>query len=162
MQEYFIFGASVFCLVVGLVFCWPPIERYRGARTVGGFGALLVICGVVLMTTFKWTEVAIKVSDFEVRLAEAEQRANQAELALQSRTLEIDKVLKAASTAGQEQTFDVFVTTLSADGKQPVSAESAEIVKKALEDAGLTIIPTDSIPDYKTAEERPLNPSQGG
>lgn len=160
MQEYFIFGASVFCLLVGLLFCWPPIERYRAARNVGIFGTLLIVCGVVLMTTFKWTEVAIKLKDFEVRLAEAENKTKQAQAALQDKTDEIERVMEAASKAGQKQTFDVFVTKLSAEGNQPVSPENAQIVKQALEAGGLTIIPTSSIPTYTAEDTR--DPTQGG
>nr|WP_064245334.1 hypothetical protein [Rhizobium leguminosarum]OAP96879.1 hypothetical protein A4U53_11885 [Rhizobium leguminosarum] len=161
MNNQFVFFASSICLAAGSAFCFMPAARYWRQIAVGGLGGILVVMGVVLMTTFKWTEVAIKISGLEIKIAEAEKRANTAQLALSERDAALAGVVAAASKDGQAKTLDAFFTKLDNDQQQPVTTEFVGKAKQALEDAGLAIVPASTIPDTMVYQ-KPINPPQGG
>ncbi len=146
MNEHFVFWASLVCLLAGAAFCFLPAARYFQKVAVGAFGGVLIVVGAVLMTTFKWTEVAIKVSGLELRLAEAEIAKQKAELALAQTDGILAKVKIAASEEAQAQTLDAIFAKLDANETKPVPPEYVDKTKRILQDAGLTIIPTSTIP----------------
>ncbi|OYD03713.1 hypothetical protein [Rhizobium sp. N4311] len=146
MNEYFILAASVFCLLVGIGFCWPPIERYRNSINVGAFGMLLVLCGVVLMTTFKWTDVAIKISGLEFKLETAQQEVKQARLELAASAQKLSDLALAASKPSQDKAWDKVFKTVASDPASGDKKEAVLTVKEALDKSDFTIVPMDRVP----------------
>lgn len=138
MNEIFIPIASAICLAIGLAFCWPPIERYRRSATVGAFGTLLVVCGVVLMTTFKWTEVAIKISDLEVKLAEAQREASSARVKLAM-------VQQSLTTEATAEAFDAVLTTYKQVSNSVPTGEQVSDFQEALKAANVQVIPVSAL-----------------
>jgi len=84
MNYSFVYFASAVCLFAGAALIFLPGRRYYYHSSVGLVGSLLLLSGVVLMTTFKWTEVFIKVSGLEFQLAKAEEEARMAKAKLAS------------------------------------------------------------------------------
>lgn len=146
MNEYFILAASVFCLLVGIGFCWPPIERYRNSIGVGAFGMLLVLCGVVLMTTFKWTEVAIKISDLEFKLATAQKAEQQARIELAESEQKLSDLAVAASKPSQDKAWSDILKTAKSNPALSGKEDTISIVKKAFDESDYTVVPTFSVP----------------
>ncbi|MBY5314197.1 hypothetical protein GR210_28680 [Rhizobium leguminosarum] len=146
MNEYFILAASVFCLLVGIGFCWPPIERYRNSISVGAFGTLLVLSGVVLMTTFKWTDVAIKVSGLEFKLEAAQRAEKLARFELAESEQKLSALAFAASKPSQDKVWADVFKTVAADPASGDKKESIRLVKEALDKSDYTLVPADRVP----------------
>lgn len=145
MNEYFILAASVFCLLVGIGFCWPPIERYRNSIGVGAFGMLLVLCGVVLMTTFKWTDVAIKISGLEFKLETAQKAEQQARFELAESEQKLSALAFAASKPSQDRAWADILKTAQADPEPGDKKDAISLVKKAFDKSDYTLVPADSV-----------------
>ncbi|CAN7449453.1 hypothetical protein LJR235_002892 [Pararhizobium sp. LjRoot235] len=153
MNENFVFAASCICLLAGIALCFLPAARYWRRVAVGAFGPLLILMGVVLMTTFKWTEVAIKISDLEVKLAEAELKntLTQARFAA---------VQEAVTPEGKSQTLQTLLTNYKQVAKTPPSDEQLANFNAALKAAKVTLIPVEAVtgvPDYSNLKFEPSN-----
>lgn len=142
MQETFVFWGSVSCLIVGTALCLTPASRYLFASKVGWFAVPLLFVGLVLMTTFKWTEVAIKMSDLELKFAEAQKEAEDARRQLAAIK---DATDPAAETATLRNVLDNYRIV----AKVPPSLEQINSFTKALRASSVTIVPTSVI----TAQE---------
>ena len=138
MDAQFVFAASCLCLVAGCGLCFLPANRYLRLNSIDAAGALFLVCGVVLMTTFKWTEVAIKVSGLEVRLAEAEGRADEARMRL---ALVRQSVTPEAQSAARQAVLATYKEISSTD---PSEAQLADFTM-ALNDAQVTMIPATAL-----------------
>ncbi|ASP84306.1 hypothetical protein I7G86_10060 [Sinorhizobium meliloti] len=150
MNENFILGASIFCLLVGVSFCWPPIERYRGAKQVGAFGMLLVLCGVVLMTTFKWTEVAIKISDLEFKLAAAVEDARLAKVQLTNNEKAFASFAKQFDPNAQKQAIDAVFHELPAEDAGIDANKAKDAFLDAFERSGIRVVPAGAVDQLTT------------
>ncbi len=138
MPVSFVFYASVACLIFGIVLCCLPVRRYWTGVNVGLFGFFIVVMGVVLMTTFKWTEVAIKISDLEVKLAEAEAAKDSAVgklVAVQT------SLTPTARSEALQSLFSSYKTLASA----PPSKAEVETFTRALEAASVTVVPARAV-----------------
>ncbi|MGO7279389.1 hypothetical protein ACCT18_29500 [Rhizobium ruizarguesonis] len=155
MNEYFVLAASVFCLFVGIGFCWPPIERYRNSIGVGAFGMLLILCGVVLMTTFKWTDVAIKISGLEFKLETAQKETKQARLELAESEQKLSDFALAASKPSQDKAWDNVFKTVASDPASGDKKEAVLRVKEALDKSDYTIVPMDRVPVAEGPRQAP-------
>lgn len=138
MDEKFIFGASVVCLVFGLWLCFLPTHRYLRFKSVGAAGGLLLVMGVVLMTTFKWTEVAIKVSGLEVRIAELQQRVNAYTESLQT-------VRNSVSPQMQSETLQALLDSYKQVSNTDFTPDQLANFEAALDAAQLTVVPVNTL-----------------
>ncbi|MEX2741099.1 hypothetical protein AB3480_06580 [Rhizobium mongolense] len=159
MNEYFVLLASCICLVIGIAFCFPPIERYRGSRNVGAFGTTLVILGVVLMTTFKWTDVAIKISGLEFKLQAAQQEAGRLSAALSDKENALMQLSMAAGKSSQKRYLDSIITSVQTETKNTADSKTLDLVKQAFDKSDYSVVPTGSVPVYSVDSGQRLNPS---
>jgi hypothetical protein len=105
---------------------------------IGAAGGLFLICGVVLMTTFKWTEVALKISGLEVKLAEAENEARMAQSALTA-------IKVATSPEGKKQSLDALLANYrQLSNTDPTASQLADF-ERALDSADVTIVPVQAL-----------------
>lgn len=135
MTENFAFVASCICLLVGITLCFLPANRYRKTLRVGAIGSLFLLCGVVLMTTFKWTEVAIKISKLEVKLSEAQKEATSARVSLAM-------VQRGITQQAKNQALEAVLTTYSEVARVKPTSAQVSMINEALKAANVTIVPT--------------------
>lgn len=138
MNEQFVFAASCLCLAVGLGLCLLPANRYFRSSSIGYAGTLFLVCGMVLMTTFKWTEVAIKVSELEVRLSEAQQEAAKARISLAM-------VQKGVTPEATSQAIEAVLATYKKVSNTDPSPDQVADFTTALNAANVTIIPVEAL-----------------
>ena len=134
MQVSFVFYASVACLIFGILLCCLPVRRYWTGVNVGLFGFFIVVMGVVLMTTFKWTEVAIKISDLEVKLAEAE-------AAKDSAVGKLVAVQTSLTPTARSDALKSLISSYKTLASVPPSKSEVETFTKALDAASVTVVP---------------------
>lgn len=142
MQGSFAFYASVACLVFGILLCCLPIRRYWTGLNVGLFGFFVVLMGVVLMTTFKWTEVAIKISDLEVKLAKAE-------AAKDSAVGELAEFQSSLTPTARTEALQSLLSSYRELASVPPSKAEVETFTKALNAASVTVVPVSAVSDNK-------------
>jgi hypothetical protein len=138
MNETFVTIATGICLLVGLGFCWLPVNRYRKAVAVGGFGTLLIVLGVTLMTTYKWTEVAIKISDLEFKLAEAQAETTKFKLALAD-------VQKGSTEQAKSKAFETILINYKELAKSEPTPSDIQYFKEAVAASDVTFLPAQSL-----------------
>jgi hypothetical protein len=147
MNEWFIFGASCVCLAVGIALCFLPASKYARTSSVGFAGALFLVCGIVLMTTFKWTEVAFKISEVEVKLANALKERDEALAVAAARDLSLKMVASAAEPETQDKAIDEIVRTVYfSESDEPNRQAAYDKIKTALQENNLTVVPTSALP----------------
>ena len=137
MNEWFIFAASFVCLAVGMVLCSLPANRYFRSANVGFAGFFILVLGVVLMTTFKWTEVAIKFSGLEVRLAEAERQVTEARTSLAA-------VQEAITPEAKTQALEAVLAKYKQVSNTVPSEEQVTDFTTALGAANVTVVPLEA------------------
>lgn len=138
MQGDFIFWASVVCLVVGSGLCVTPAAKYLFQPKVGWFAAPLLLGGLVLMTTFKWTEVALKISNMELRVAEANQRADAANARLAT-------IQSAATPKAETASLDRLLNQYKSLSPTPPSEQQVNLFIQAMKAADVTILPAAAV-----------------
>jgi uncharacterized membrane protein len=135
---------SIFCFVAGVVFCFFPIEKYRSMSRPGGFGALLVVCGVILMTTFKWTEVVIEVGQLKAQIKQAQAKLEEVQLAL-NKSEQTFSMLQAST---EFEVQKALIDKLAGFGPvQPVNSaeELQSAFQKALSDSNYVVLPASEV-----------------
>lgn len=148
MNDNFVFAASSVCLVAGIALCFLPANKYARTTSIGMSGALFLICGVVLMTTFKWTEVAFKISEVEVKIADALKQRDEALALAASRENSLKAVALAAEPASQDKAIDEILRTVYVSGEDALDRMKASTkLKNALQDNNLTVVPTSALPN---------------
>lgn len=151
MNDGFVFVASCVCLFTGAAFCFLPVSRYWRGIAVGAFGPLLLVLGAVMMTTFKWTEVAIKVSGLEVKIAEAEKKAADAVGRLAA-------VERGTTPQAKNQALQTLLATYSKVSADAPSEKQVEDFNAALTAAKVTVVPIEAlnaVQDYQKFEIQP-------
>ncbi|MCA1366668.1 hypothetical protein I6F15_04510 [Bradyrhizobium sp. BRP14] len=148
MDDSFVFAASSVCLVAGIALCFLPANKYARTTSVGMSGGLFLICGVVLMTTFKWTEVAFKISEVEVKIAEALKERDDALALAASRENSLKAVALAAEPTSQDKAIDEILRTVYVSDEDALDRVKAYTkFKNALQDNNLTVVPTSALPN---------------
>jgi hypothetical protein len=111
---------------------------------------LLVLCGVVLMTTFKWTEVAIKISDLEFKLAAAVEDARLAKTQLANNEKAFASFAKQFDPNAQKQAIDAVFHQLPAEdtGVDPNKAKDAFL--DAFQRSGIKVVPAGAVDRLST------------
>lgn len=147
MDETFIFAASCLCLAVGALLCSLPATKYARTTSIGLAGSLFLVCGVILMTTFKWTEVAFKISDVEVKIAKAIKERDEAIALAAARETSLKQVASAAQPESQDKAIDEILRTVYvSDGDALDRMKAYTKFKNALQDNNLTVVPTSALP----------------
>ncbi|WQO66840.1 hypothetical protein U8C40_06765 [Sinorhizobium medicae] len=156
MDDRFIFAASSVCLITGIALCFLPANKYARTTSVGMSGALFLVCGVVLMTTFKWTEVAFKVSEVEVKIAKALKERDEALAVAAARENSLKAVASAAEPESQDKAIDEILRTVYISENDELDRMKAYTkFKTALEDNNFTVVPTSALPNDRDS----LDPS---
>jgi hypothetical protein len=136
MGESFSFYASCICLAAGILLLSLPANRYWRVVAVGAMGPLFLVCGVVLMTTFKWTEVAIKLSDLEVKLSRANADLFNANMRLAS-------VKQVLTPAVQTESLTAVLAKYEQLSNTVPSKEQVRDFRAALDAANVKVVPYD-------------------
>ena len=114
---------SSIAFVVGLVSWAVPAWKYHKITKVGVFALPLLLCGVILMTTFKWDEIAVEVSGAKVELKKAQQQITTLTEQLGSAEAQLAKWASLTDTALQRQ----FATQASAEIVQALKAKGSDV-----------------------------------
>ncbi|MDW9722157.1 hypothetical protein GOB91_07275 [Sinorhizobium meliloti] len=99
------------------------------------------------MTTFKWTEVAFKISEVEVRIAEALKERDDARALAASSQSSLKAVASAADPASQDKALDEIVGSvyfLEENDAERVKVYTS--LKNAIQDRNFTVVPTSVLP----------------
>ncbi|MBO0904295.1 hypothetical protein [Jiella sonneratiae] len=72
MEPMFVMLLTGFCALFGAILMSLPARRYYINIRNTAFGVALLFSGVILSTTFKWTDVAMKIGQWEVKIAQQE------------------------------------------------------------------------------------------
>lgn len=116
MDPTFVMIATGICIVVGLGLLFLPVRRYFGQIEITLSGVLFVFAGVILITTFKWTDIAMKIGDWELKIAQQQQAITTMTAALQS----ADTLLADA----QEFQINVGSVSEAISGNGPTTAQA--------------------------------------
>jgi hypothetical protein len=138
MNETFVFLASCVCMLVGILLCALPANRYFRTIGVGAMGPLLLVCGVVLMTTFKWDEVAIKLSGLELKLAEAQENLDS----VQARFAAVEKSI---TPQAQSQALAELLDKYEQVSSTTPSDTQVKDFGAALTAANVTVLPLSTL-----------------
>jgi hypothetical protein len=160
---------SIVSFLVGCTLLFLPARRYWFKVSPGAFGAFLACTGFLLMTVFKWTDIAVNFAGLEMRLQAAQAKiAEQAtELAAANSELaQANIMLVSAGVGGTESKTEAFIAFSEAIANQLEDegvAVTADLIYQAIgstdwklpEDlAPRTNIP----PDDFTASPGPIGP----
>jgi len=152
MNIYIVTALSIACAIAGALLVFAPVNKYNRftAKDVGTIGAMFVFLGVVLMTTFKWGEVALKVygaelviSRLETQKMELQRQVTQRDEAIASIKASGDAAKQLAAAAALKTQGNITGVWTTADNFTP------EELKQTLEKSGFTVVPTaeiDSLP----------------
>ncbi|CAN7179308.1 hypothetical protein LJR251_000306 [Rhizobium rhizogenes] len=138
---------SILCFAVGLWFCWPPIEKYRASIKTGAFGVFLVIVGVVLMTTFKWSDAIVRVIGIDMELRQAQAHVSELQISLDDARRTIETVRAASNPTEQNVFLKTVASSVSAlpefkSDSNPVEPQTIEdAVKTAVQKSGYFVVP---------------------
>lgn len=158
-------------MLLGILFCIPPISIYIKQKPVKTFGLALFTCGFLLITSFKWTEMAIKIGNYEVKIANAQQKIDN----LTESNIEYFAALSEANekiaSANETLTFalsksedatdewmqtvaskiNTSVKTAQIAGNPPSESDYIAFITETLEQQGLSIVSTNAV--SKTVHE---------
>ena len=73
---------SIAAFVIGVLSWAIPSAKYWSQTRVGGFAIALLLSGIVLMTTFKWTDIALEISGARLKISQLEDRLQLTRLAV--------------------------------------------------------------------------------
>ncbi|BDW90677.1 hypothetical protein MACH01_34440 [Thalassospira tepidiphila] len=152
-------------MLLGIAFCIPPISVYVRQKPVKLFGLILFTSGFLLITSFKWTEVAIKIRDYEVKIANAEKalqnlsQVNATYLtALSQANSKLSTTNQTLSTAlnNSEQFEDDWAETVASEihskviasqmaGHQMSANDLIPFIKQALDEKGLAVVSNEAV-----------------
>ena len=167
MEPNFLMILTGIAMFLGIAFCIPPISVYMGQKPVKTFGLILFASGFLLITSFKWTEVAIKIRDYEVKIANAEKALNNLSqvnaaylTALSQANTKLNTTNQTLSTAlnNSEQFEDDWAETVSSEihsmvtasqmaGYQLTANDLVPFIKKALDKKGLAVVSSEVVTD---------------
>ncbi|WP_053249822.1 hypothetical protein [Ensifer adhaerens] len=156
MNENYILVASILCFLVGFAFCWPPIWRYLGKSKVTGFGYFLVFMGVILMTTFKWSEVVVEAQGYKLQIAQAQQQIAELNKRVSARDVVIADYRKGLSevagqiqTTGQADAYTAIFQKWSDAGLQVTAPASSGQLGLAALNAGYRLVPVTAVEELE-------------
>lgn len=160
MEQNFLMILTGTAMLLGILFCVPPISIYIKQKPVKTFGLVLFGSGFLLITSFKWTEMAIKIGNYEVKIANAEQTINelteqniQYYAALSTANSKLNSANQNLSHAllNSEETTEKWMQRLADKittrtrlaeiaGNPPSQNDYISIFKESLETQGLTLV----------------------
>lgn len=165
MEPNFLMTLTGIAMLLGILFCIPPISVYLKQKPVKTFGLVLFASGFLLITSFKWTEMAIKIGKYEVTIANAEQTIND----LTERNIEYYAALSEANDqiASTNQTLTValgnsgetseeWMQTIASKinsrvkaaqvaGNPPSESDYITFITQTLDEQGLSIVSTKAV-----------------
>lgn len=115
LSEYVVLTSIAF--VVGLVSWALPAWKYHKQTNVGAFAGALLAAGVILMSMFKWSEVALDVAGAKLEIKERDQKI-----------ADLQTNLSNAQTA-----------LTQVGEKAPDTADLASNIQEAMRKAGYTV-----------------------
>ena len=101
-----VFGV-VACLIAGLAVMLVSVRTAWIAKTIAVLTVVYAVIGLLFLTTPKWTEVVIKLGDFEAKIAQLEAELSKVQTA--NADLQAQISLVAAADPQQQKTAADFV-----------------------------------------------------
>ena len=103
--SWVVLGAVILCVLLGTSIVATVTYTHLKTLKIAALSLAFAIVGAILMTTPKWTELAVKWGDFEAKLAKAEVQMKNliAERDQSNATTKVALTKVAALTAGRDQ-----------------------------------------------------------
>lgn len=156
---------SIACAITGLVFCLAPVNKFHrfSASDVGWAGSLFALLGVILMTTFKWGEVALEVSGAKLHIQQAEARIETLKNEVAQRDMAIAQIKLASDESKQlAAANDVKVKGEVLGFWTNTAKLTPEQISEALSASGFTVVPTSDINKLPSFTAEYLLPGKNG
>jgi hypothetical protein len=128
---------SSVCFVIGAASWFLPARRYYINLPLGGFAMLFVVVGLILMTVFKWEEVAVEISGLKLQLSKAEEKAAGLTGELSVARFQLAQVEAASERIAQERSTAKLATAVTDRliSEAAVPPESSAMVRTAIKEA---------------------------
>ncbi|WP_077960782.1 hypothetical protein [Ensifer adhaerens] len=160
MNIYIVTALSIACAIVGALLVFAPVNKYHrfSAKEVGAIGGIFVFLGVVLMTTFKWSEVVLEVSGAKLQLLRAEDQIKELSEQVAVRDQAIASIKASTEATKQLAAAKELKTQGNITGVWTTANNiTPEELKQTLEKSGFTVVPTSEIknlPEFLAKRDR--------
>lgn len=119
-QALVIFSALAF--VIGFLSWAVPAWKYHTQTKVGVFAVALLFAGLVLMTTFKWSDIALEVSGATLKISELQEELDATKIAF----ARIQRTQSAALETNLTKAFAEQGLTVDSGIVKRIAAETVE------------------------------------
>lgn len=151
MNPYVILVASVVALAAGLLSWAAPFRNYWRDVHVAPFGWALCFAGLALISMPFWTELVVKVGQWEVRVSQLQEEVAELSSTLAANDRLVASVREQVESPGAGQNFmavagaiSAAADTVSADVSDLGNPNFGSLLLSDLNRAGYAVVPVDA------------------